>query len=571
MLKEISIKDFAIIDKLSIKYESGMTALTGETGAGKSIIIDAVGLLAGGRGSQHFIRAGENKAVLQGLFEVPKNGFTEARLDEFGIDHEDDDVILQRELYRNGRNVCRINGMLVNTSTLKKVGETLVDIYGQNEHQSLMQSDKHIYLLDEFIGTKIEKELAVYQEKYEEYLKLKKRIETKNQNEKEWAQRLDMLKFQVNEIEKADLINGEEEKLISERNRLNNFQMINQSLSMALANIEGDETLSPIDMIGQSMSEIENVEKIDEDFKQISENINGAFYMLQDATSAISNQLDSLEFDQGRLDEVEARLNTIYELKHKYGDSIQQVLEYYEKISVELSEMKSESANGDDLEAKLGHLKNDLIKRGEKLTKIRRKGSELLTKTIHQQLADLYMEKTVFEVHFKELSQGTFNKNGMESIEFYIQTNPGEEMQPLVKIASGGELSRIMLALKTIFSKLQGVTSIIFDEVDTGVSGRVAQAIANKIHHVSLKSQALCITHLPQVAAMADHQYFIAKHVDKNNRTETTITAINGSDRINELARMLAGTTVTKLTLEHAEELLQLADQEKSSDLHKSS
>ncbi len=261
MLKEISIKDFAIIDKLSINFESGMTALTGETGAGKSIIIDAVGLLAGGRGSQHFIRTGENKSVLQGLFDIPHTGTTAAKLDEFGIDHDDDSVILQRELYKNGRNICRVNGMLVNTSTLKKIGETLVDIYGQNEHQTLMQSDKHLLLLDEFIGEKLSVVLSKYQLQYQQYLKLKKQLAHKNQNEKEWAQRLDMLQYQVNEIENADLVVGEEESLVAEKNRLNNFQAINDSLNQALANIDGDENISPIDMIGDAMSAIEDIEK----------------------------------------------------------------------------------------------------------------------------------------------------------------------------------------------------------------------------------------------------------------------------------------------------------------------
>lgn len=563
MLKEISIKDFAIIDNLSINFESGMTALTGETGAGKSIIIDAVGLLAGGRGSQHFIRTGANKSILQGLFDIPHDGTTAAKLDEFGIDHDDDSVILQRELFKNGRNICRVNGMLVNTNTLKKIGETLVDIYGQNEHQTLMQSDKHILLLDEFIGSKLKDVLEKYQLQYHLYLKLKKQLANKNQNEKEWAQRLDMLQYQVNEIENADLIDGEEEKLVAEKNSLNNFQTINQNLNQALTNIEGDDNISPLDMIGDAMSSIEDIEELDNSFTSISENIKSAFYMLQDASKEISNQMDTLEFDSNRLEEVEARLSTIYELKHKYGDSIRQILAYYEKISAELQEMQSEENSGSDLEIQLRKCISDLNELGGQLTEIRHQGAKKLKNKIQQQLSDLYMDKTEFEVHFKQLPKDTFSSKGVETVEFYIQTNPGEAMQPLNKVASGGELSRIMLALKTIFSKLQGVTSIIFDEVDTGVSGRVAQAIAEKIHHISMKSQVLCITHLPQVAAMADHQYYIAKHVDANNRTETSIELLSGKSRVKELARMLAGATVTKLAIDHAEELLKLADTEK--------
>ncbi|USS93872.1 DNA repair protein RecN [Fructilactobacillus ixorae] len=563
MLKEISIKDFAIIDQLAVNFATGMTVLTGETGAGKSIIIDAVGLLAGGRGSQHFIRTGANKAVLQGLFQVPRNGIAEQKLDEFGIDHSDDNVILQRELYRNGRNLCRVNGMLVNTTTLKQIGETLVDIYGQNEHQALMQSDQHLHLLDEFIGKRLQPTLTDYQTNFRTYQQLQQQLRNQSQNEKARAQRFDMLQYQVNEIEKAGLTTGEEEELLRERDRLTNFQTISNSLNQSLADIEGDETISPLDMIGESMSAIEAVERLGDEFKQIAENVKGAYYMLQDAAGEITNQLDSLEFDQGRLDEVEARLNTIFELKRKYGDSIEQILAYYNQISAELADMQAEDQSGNALATRLKTTQATLNDLGEKLRTMRHQGAKELTQAIHDQLADLYMDKTEFEVRFNSLPAGQFNSRGIETAEFYLRTNPGEAMLPLNKIASGGELSRIMLALKTIFSKVQGVTSIIFDEVDTGVSGRVAQAIANKIHGISLKSQALCITHLPQVAAMADHQDYIAKHVDQHGRTETSIEPITGQKRVNELARMLAGTTVTKLTLEHAQELLKLADKAK--------
>ncbi|KRK58590.1 DNA repair protein RecN [Fructilactobacillus fructivorans] len=563
MLQEISIKDFAIIDQLEVNFYSGMTVLSGETGAGKSIIIDAVGLLAGGRGSSHFIRKGANKSILQGMFAIPTDGLTARVLDKFGIDHDDDTVILQRELYRNGRNVCRINGMLVNTNTLKQVGETLVDIYGQNEHQALMQPDKHIGLLDEFAGSNLKPTLKKYRNKYEKYLKLKKELNSKNKNEKEWAQRIDMLKYQVNEIEAADLTDGEEEDLIAERDRLNNFQAISDSLGRSFNDINGDESISPIDMIGDAMSALEDVERLDDEFKSISENVKNAYYTLQDASGEISNQIDTLEFDPDRLNEVEQRLNTIFELKRKYGDSIAQILKYYDKISGELAEMESDEKSGNNLEERYNAAVDELNHLGKELSKIRHQQAEKLTTEIHQQLADLYMDKTQFEVRFSNLPKDTFNRNGIEDVEFYIRTNPGEDMAPLAKIASGGELSRIMLALKTIFSRVQGVTSIVFDEVDTGVSGRVAQAIADKISAIGQKSQVLCITHLPQVAAMADNHDFISKHVDANNRTETSVQPLSGSERVKELARMLAGTTVTKLTMEHASELLNLANKQK--------
>lgn len=564
MLEEISIKNFAIIDQLEVNFSNGMTVLTGETGAGKSIIIDAVGLLAGGRGSQHYIRTGENKAVLQGLFSIKNSRFTKSALDDLGIDYEDNNLILQREIYRNGKNICRINGMLVNTSSLKRVGETLVDIYGQNEHQALMQPEKHINLLDEYAHDEIKQTLNAYHDELVKYKKLKGAVNRKHNNEKEWAQRIDMLEFQTNEIKQADLQIDEESELISERDRLNNFQIINDNLKRGFTSIDGDEELSPLVMIGEAMTAIESIERIDDSFKNIAESIRNAYYALQDASGEISSELDNLEFDQDRLNEIELRLNLIYELKRKYGDSIQSIISYYDDINDELNQMKTNEQNSENIEGKLTDSINQLNQLGDHLKDIRHKASKKLIKDIHEQLSDLYMDKTKFDVRYQNLDKNQFGEDGIELVEFYIRTNPGEDMQPLSKIASGGELSRIMLALKTIFTRVQGLTSIIFDEVDTGVSGRVAQAIAEKIYTIGAKSQVLCITHLPQVAAMSDNQYFIEKNVDDNKRTETSVQELKNDQRIKELARMLAGNTITQLTLDHAKELLALADKQKS-------
>lgn len=564
MIQALSIRNFAIIEQLEVEFDQGMTVLTGETGAGKSIIIDAVGLLAGGRGSQHFIRTGAEKAVLQGAFIAPKGNVTYQLLDELGIDHDGQEIILQREIHRNGRNVCRVNSMLVNIQTLKRIGETLVDIHGQNEHQELMQPDKHIKMLDEYAHDKLNKQLADYQTSYTAYMKLKKTVENKRSNEKEWAQHLDMLKFQVNEIGEAQLQDGEEEKLSTERDRLNNFQKINEALNHSFVALDGDDELTgALDSVGEAMNAMASIEDLDNDFKELSENINSAFYALQDASQGISRQIDLLEWDDNRLNEIEKRLETIQELKHKYGDSEAQVISYYDKISAELAEMEANELNDSDVEAQLAEQQTQLWQKGLALSKIREQSAKSLVKAIHQQLADLYMEKTVFEVRFTEPKENTFFHNGIDQLEFYIQPNPGEDMLPLAKIASGGELSRIMLALKMIFSRTQGVTSIIFDEVDTGVSGRVAQAIAEKISDISRESQVLCITHLPQVAAMSDHHFFIAKKV-ADGRTETSLTKLSDKKRIDEIARMLAGSEITKLAKEHAEELLKLGEEAKS-------
>ncbi|UQS85320.1 DNA repair protein RecN [Apilactobacillus apisilvae] len=562
MLENLSISNLAIIDKLEIDFSSGMTVLTGETGAGKSIIIDAVGLLAGGRGSQKFIRNGSNKLLVQGLFIFPNDSPTYNILDELGIDHSDGSVILQREIYRNGKNICRVNGILVNTTTLKKIGLTVVDIQGQNDSQNLMQPEKHVQLLDEFGFDDIHSLLKDYYNCYEQYNNLEKLIKEKRNNEKEWSQRIDMLKFQEYEIGNANLQLNEEEELAKERDHLQNYQKIVDALNFSFNAINGDETISPIDMIGQAMNSMQSIEDVDPKFNEISDNIKNAFYLLQDSSDNISDQVDLQESDENKLEEIEERLNIIYGLKRKYGDSIKQVLKHYDDVKNELDSMQSDKETGEDLNQQYNNAYKKLDNLAKKISNLRHKTAIGLENEVHKQLSDLYMSKTEFSVNFSKLPNGSFNQYGNEHVEFYMRTNPGESLLPLSKIASGGELSRILLALKTVFANLQGITSIVFDEVDTGVSGRVAQAIADKISSIAKDSQVLCITHLPQVAAMADHHYFIKKSVN-NERTTTKVLKLNKKNRVDELARMLSGSTVTKLTLEHANELLNLANEEK--------
>ncbi|KRK46492.1 DNA repair protein RecN [Dellaglioa algida] len=555
MLQELTIKDFAIIDSLNIDFMANMTVLTGETGAGKSIIIDALGLLSGGRGSQEFIRKDAKKMVLQGLFIPAKQSNTLTKLDQLGIGHDDNSVILQREIHRSGKNICRINGMLVNTSTLKSIGETLVDIHGQNEHQELMQQDKHLGMLDEYIKNDIQTLTSKYQDAFEQYQNLHKLQVKRQTNQNEWAQRLDMLHFQKDEIESADLIENEEELLSAEKERLENFQTINQSLDASYQALSGEDE-NTVDRVGVAMSNMQKIDNLDSEYKELAERLSSAYYMLQDASSDLLRQLDALEWDEQRLNEIENRLEIIVQLKHKYGDSVEKILTYLKTISEELFEMEATEGTADNLDNQVNLAKKEAQKIADKLTKTRKKAALVLQKEVHKQLSELYMDKAIFEVKFETLSQ--LNNSGQDKVEFYIQTNVGETMGPLAKIASGGELSRMMLALKTIFSKTQGVTSIIFDEVDTGVSGRVAQAIAEKISQIAQNSQVLCITHLPQVAAISEHHYFISKEVI-GERTETSIKLLSKEERIQEIARMLAGSEITKLTVKHAEELLNMA------------
>lgn len=554
MLQELSIKDFAIIDEIQISFQPKMTVLTGETGAGKSIIIDALGLLAGGRGSTEFIRKGEKKAVIQGLFTLPREANTYNILEEYGIDSEDGQIILQRDLYRGGRNICRINGMMVNLATLRKVGETLIDIHGQNEHQELMKPENHIDLLDEY-DKKTSELRNQYQVVYQNYRKLKLSMEKKEADEKAWAQRLDMLNFQVKEIGEAGLKINEEDELVEEKNKLDNFQAIHDALELSYQILSG-EKIDVVGNLGNAMNELSDISDLSENLQEINTKISDAFYSLEDVARDISDELDSMEWNGERLNEIEERLELIHQLKRKYGDTIEDILHYHIRIVKELREMENTEQNSEKQERQLSEALEKVKELAIKLSKQRKKSAKKLEKMIHEQLSALYMDKAVFEVKF--LNNSKLYSKGIDKVEFYIQTNPGEEMGPLAKIASGGELSRIMLALKTIFSQKMGVTSIIFDEVDTGVSGRVAQAIAEKISQISNNSQVLCITHLPQVAAIADNHYYISKSVN-DGRTETSLEELDEKQKIREIARMLSGSEITELTLKHAEELIKMS------------
>lgn len=560
MLQELTIDNLAIIDHLSLEFDDHMTVLTGETGAGKSIIIDAVSLLAGGRGSQEFIRKGEEKLSLQGQFEIPKLPGYVAQLDELGISHDDGALIISREIHRSGRNTIRVNGTLVNAATLKQLGSGLVDIQGQNEHQLLLRPEAHLGMLDQFANAKVQPLLASYQEQYQEYRRLEAAVNQKKANEQQWAQRLDMLRYQVKEIGDADLRADEEDELIAERERLEHFQQIATTLQQVVGVLNDDEEAPVLDQVATIMNAAQEIAPFDPEYDDLAQSLSDAYYSLQDVANQAGHQLDSLEFDEERLATINARLATIADLEHKYGESLADVLAYYDQIKEELTDMEAAADSGSDLEERLNAVQADLLNQGNALSQVRQTAARKLAKQVHTQLKELYMDKAVFEVNFAKTKKPVFSATGIDQVEFYIQTNPGEAMGPLARIASGGELSRVTLALKTIFAQGEGVTSIIFDEVDTGVSGRVAQAIADKIRLIAEGSQVLCITHLPQVAAVAQHHLLIQKRVH-DQRTTTSVTPLNTNQRVEELARMLAGDTITKLAREHASELLTMAKQ----------
>ncbi len=562
MLQELSIKNFAIIDELSLSLDEGLSVLTGETGAGKSIIIDAVHLLVGGRGSAEFVRYGEKKAEIEGLFTLENEKHPcYVKLNDFGIEIEEGMVVLRRDISSSGKSVCRINGKLVTIAIMREIGSTLIDIHGQHEHQELMNETLHLTLLDQFGGQNVVKAIKSYQEIFNEYESVSKKLKRINENEQEMAHRLDLIQFQYNEIENAQLKIGEDEELLEEKRKLMNFERLFDSLQTAYSSIQGER--KGLDWTGLAMSHLETAADLDDKYQATLESVSNAFYLLEDAVHHVRNDLDQLEFEPDRLDMIESRLNEINGLKRKYGATIEEILAYYSKIEEEIETITNRDSHIYDLKTRLQSLEEDLYVEAQGLTEIRKKTGKKLTQSIHEQLKELYMDKTTFEVRFieradKENTGNRYKKDGADTVEFFISTNPGEPLKPLSRVASGGELSRIMLALKTIFSKHQGITSIIFDEVDTGVSGRVAQSIAEKIYQVAVHSQVMCISHLPQVAAMADCHLFISKTSQKG-RTSTSVERLKEKEKIKEISRMISGVEITDLTKEHAKELLQLA------------
>jgi len=561
LLAELSIKNFAIIESLTVSFEKGLTVLTGETGAGKSIIIDAIHLLAGARGSSEFVRYGEKRAELEALFLLDEDQHpVYERCEEFGIDVSDGMIILRRDMSSSGKSICRINGKLVTIAVLREIGQLLVDIHGQHDNQELMNEENHLSLLDQYSGKEVKSALIAYLELYQRYDGLKRKIIQLSENEQEMAHRLDLLQFQLEEIENAELQPKEDELLQEEKHQISNYEKIYDSLNNSYNSLHGEQR--GLDWVGLAMSHLENVSHINTKLKELSETISNAFYMIEDLSYEVRNELDSLEFDPERLNYVEGRLNEINHLKRKYGQSVEEILTYSAKIEEEIDTIQNKDSHLTKLQKELESVLEDLSVEAKNISAIRKKHAKVLIEEIHQELQELYMEKTRFDVNIDERRTPShelkYSSNGVDEIEFYISTNPGEPLKPLSKTASGGELSRIMLAMKSIFSQHQGITSIIFDEVDTGVSGRVAQAIAEKIYRVSSGSQVLCITHLPQVAAMADTHLYIAKET-KAGRTKTSVKPLNEEEKIKEIGRMIAGVEVTELSKEHAKELLSLA------------
>ena len=551
MLLEISIKNFAIIEAISLNFEKGMTVLTGETGAGKSIIIDAMNMMLGARATTDVIRHGALKAEIEGLFSIENSLPLQEIFDEQGIDLGDE-IIIRREILQNGRSVSRVNGQMVNLSVLRAIGQHLVDIHGQHDQEELMRPQLHIQMLDEFGDTDFLELKQSYQTNFDAYRQMRKQLLEVKKSQEEHKARIEMLEFQMAEIESAALQPGEDLKLNQERDKLLNHKNIADTLTNAYTMLDNEE-FSSLANVRSAMNDMESLEEYDAEYREISTSLSESYYALEDVTKRLEDIIEDLDFDGNRLMQIESRLDLIHAITRKYGGNVDDVLLYFAKITEEYNLLTGNNLSSEDMEAELKQLEVSLVDLASKLASARHNLAQQLEIEIQQELKDLYMDKARFQVQF---TKGKFSREGNESVEFYISTNPGEDFKPLVKVASGGELSRLMLAIKSAFSRKEGKTSIVFDEVDTGVSGRVAQAIAQKIHKIGQHGQVLAISHLPQVIAIADYQFFIEK-ISNEHSTVSTVRLLTVEERVEEVAKMLAGENVTEAALSQARELLQ--------------
>ena len=551
MLLEISIKNFAIIEAISLNFEKGMTVLTGETGAGKSIIIDAMNMMLGARATTDVIRHGAPKAEIEGLFSIENSQALQEIFDEQGLELGDE-IIIRREILQNGRSVSRVNGQMVNLSVLRSIGQYLVDIHGQHDQEELMRPQLHIQMLDGFGDADFLELKQAYQTNFDAYRKMRKQLLEIKKNQEEHKARIEMLEFQMAEIESASLQPGEDLKLNQERDKLLNHKNIADTLTNAYTMLDNEE-FSSLANVRSAMNDMESLEEYDVEYREISTSLSESYYVLEDVTKRLEDIIESLDFDGNRLMQIESRLDLIHAITRKYGGNVDDVLMYFAKITEEYNLLTGNHLSSDDMEAELKKLEVSLVDLATKLASARHNLAQQLEIEIQQELKDLYMDKARFQVQF---TKGKFTREGNESVEFYISTNPGEDFKPLVKVASGGELSRLMLAIKSAFSRKEGKTSIVFDEVDTGVSGRVAQAIAQKIHKIGQNGQVLAISHLPQVIAIADYQFFIEK-ISNDHSTVSTVRLLTVEERVEEVAKMLAGENVTEAALSQARELLQ--------------
>lgn len=534
MITTLHIKNIGIIEELTIDLNKGLNVLTGETGAGKTLIIDSLLILSGGRFSKEMIRKGETNSFIEACIYLPKNSYA-----------IDGNIIISREINNNGRNLCKINGRMVTVAELKAFMSQVIEIHGQNDNQTLLDNKYHLQYLDGFIGELVGK--AEYQEKYAQYVEIEKKLKENYGDDKERERKLDLLKYQYDEIKQAKLKKGEEEDLDARRKIIMNSEKISENLKevdMALG--EG-----AIDAISTAIRALEKIENIDTKYEQISSELKNVYYELQEIARDISSNKDEMCFNEEERNEIEERLDLIHSLKRKYGNTIEEIIEYKEEIKKEIEHIENLEEYTNTLKKQKQEIQTELDKLADKMHEIREQKARELGNKINSELEDLEMKNAKINVRVKK--QDTYFKEGKDTVTFYIKTNLGEDEKELSKIASGGEISRIMLGIKKVLADTDEVPILIFDEIDTGISGKAANKVAQKLHHIAQKHQVLCISHLPNIAAMADSHYFISKNV-ANERTNTNIKLLNEQETVKEIARISAG-EINEVSLKYAEEL----------------
>ena len=547
MLSLLHIENIAVIECADITFDRGFNVLTGETGAGKSIVIDAISAILGQRAYRDMIRTGTTKASVRAVFTgVPKLAWFEDNDVEY-----DEETIIQREIYLDGKNICRVNGSLVTVSILSKLGIQLINIHGQHDSASLFDEDNHLQFLDDFARN--EDLRAVYAEQYSTVAKLRREIDRMSMDEGEKLRRMETLKYQIEEIEKAQLQAGEDEELEARRKLLQNSEKIANGLNDAVENLYGGEdTDGAATLLSIAERALARIAKYSEDISSLHEKVADMMYQVQDVAEIARDVRDDLAYSADELERIEARLDVIHKLRRKYGATCADILEYLEKAKKELDEIEFADDHMERLKKKLQQAEKGAWDAALALRKNRRETAQLLSERILTELAQLDMPKVQFACNFTELE---LTGNGADAVAFYMSANVGEALKPMSKVASGGELARIMLAMKNVLAEQDKVNTLIFDEVDTGVSGRAAQKVAEKLKSVARTKQVLCVTHLPQLAAMGDTHLLIAKG-EREGRTYTTVTPLDKEGRKRELARIIGGANITETTLKSAEEML---------------
>lgn len=552
MLQTLSIKQFAIIDELDINFSDGLTVMSGETGSGKSIIIDAIGQLIGMRASSDYVRHGEKKAIIEGIFDIDESKDAINILESLAIDVDEDFLLVKREIFSSGKSICRINNQTVTLQDLRKVMQELLDIHGQHETQSLLKQKYHLQLLDDYADNQYSDLLNQYQLSYNQYKNKRKELEELESADQALLQRLDLMKFQLEELTEASLKEGEVDQLESDIKRIQNSEKLNLALNNA-HQVLTDESAIP-DRLYELSNYLQTINDIvPEKFVRLKEDIDQFHYMLEDAKHEIYDEMANTEFDEQVLNEYESRMNLLNNLKRKYGKDITELIAYQSKLANEIDKIENYEQSTSQLREEIKTLYNEVIDIGKKLSQERRRVARELRDHIVSEIQNLQMKDANLEISFKPLDEPTIE--GIEFVEFLISPNRGEPLKSLNKIASGGELSRIMLALKSIFVKSRGQTAILFDEVDSGVSGQAAQKMAEKMRDIAQYIQVICISHLPQVASMSDHHLLISK-ASNADRTTTQVKELKDENKIDEIARMISGASVTELTRENAKEMI---------------